>query len=577
MEIVRPTPIKGGGEADGDVLINKSAGTVTLASNADWNATSQDVTITSGTLASATYNITTNSFTVNGGTFTGGSGTVTTSGPMAVSSGTFTGGAGNVTVNSTFTLSGGTFTSTSGVLKIYRTSTSTIFTVSGGTFNHNNGTFQVDGSGAVTLTLDVPTTLMLYNIVINTTGYQFTNVTPATGDTIIAENDFTHTSGTLQGTWEVQGDVIIGSLASNLSGGTLTYTTGGPHTYAYTAGGVGPHLRVNHASAVVTPASGTTNLNLVSFSLLAGTFTAPTGTLETYFSFNSTSATVFLVASGATFNHNNGTLKIAGGDAGTFTLDVPTTLTLYDVVINTSVYCFTIVTTASGDNITTANNFTHTCGVLGGTWQVQGNYTVGVGAGAGSAGITFTGGNNQTYTDLGGDEANGDVTINKTPGSSVTLKSNADWNAGSQDVTITSGELNMGASSNISTTTLTVGTAGHLSNNGTGDLTLAGTLTNSGSIRFLGNGTCGGADDILIRSSSTGVQRSWNGTGSFTLQDVDVRDMAGSASITLYSSTSTANNGANWTFSGAGCPVRPPTAGLSTGKINMQSGKLQLQ
>lgn len=580
-----------GGGVDGTCGGAGTANNWSCAANwsSDTAPTASDVAIFDGTStknATINANISVAGISINAG-YTG---TITQSSTFTVTvgsshysqaAGTFTGGSGTIDINGTFTLSGGTFTSTSGIFEVGRNigSNETILTVSAGTFSHNNGTvkFNPSGNGFGVFTADISTTLTLYNIEVSN-GLNFGDViTTGSGDTIIAINDFTHTNSALWGSWEVQGNVVIGSSADGGTG-TLTMTGTGSKTYTYTASGIAAHLRINNAALAVTANTGTTALRTTLFSVLAGTFTAPTGTLMIGVSLTA-SQDIFDISSGATFIHNAGTVEFIPyfNSFATFYVNVDTTQTFYNVTINIGNNQSDVIATGSGDTITVANNFTHTNGKIVGTWQVQGNYTVATTADGGTAGITFTGGNNQTYTDQGGDEADGDVTINKTPGSSVTLKSNVDWNAGSQDVTITSGELNMGASSNISTTTLTVGTAGHLSNNGTGDLTLAGTLTNSGSIRFLGNGTCGGADDILIRSSSTGVQRSWNGTGSFTLQDVDVRDMAGSASITLYSSTSTANNGANWTFSGAGCPVRPPTAGLSTGKINMQSGKLQLQ
>lgn len=572
----------GGNEPDGDVLVNKSSNTVTLASNADWNATNQDVTVTSGTLASSTFNITTTNFTVNGGTFTGGSGTVTTSGPMVVSSGTFTGGSNTIDVNNTFTLSGGTFTSTSGTLEVGRASVSseTVFTISSGAFNHNNGTTTFSSTANcafATFTVDVVTSLSLYDVVVNAPGgcSAVATVAVASGDTLIATHDFTHTDGILSGTWEVQNNVTIGSTADG-GAGTLTYTTTGAHTYAYTAGGTGPHLRVNHAGATVSALGGTTALTVSLFSLLAGTFTAPTG-IMTVGQTSGSSETIFTVATGTTFAHNSGTVQfssIANCSNITATVDVDTSLSLYDVTINSTGYCSanTTVATGSGDTVIVTRNFNHTDGILNNTWQVQGNYTVASGADAGTAGINFTGGNNQTYTDAGGNEPDGDVTINKTPGSSVRLASNADWNATNQDLTITSGELSMGTSYNISTTALTVSADGHLSNNGTGDLTLAGNVSNSGNIRFRSSGACGGSDSISIASSSGGSQRSWSGTGTYLFHDVTVQDQGGSATITAYSSTSTSGNGGNWTFSGAACPAEAPAANVQSGVINLQSG-----
>lgn len=434
---------------------------------------------------------------------------------------------------------------------------------------------------SLTFTIDVATSLTLYNVLVGVAGcVSDTGIGVASGDTIIVANNFTHTRDRLLGAWEVQGNYTVASTAEG-GDGTVTMTGTGSKTYTYTAGSEGgSHLRINNAALSVSANAGTTALKITQFTLLAGTFTAPTGTMTIEPS-SSTPLNIFLLSSG-TFNHNNGTIVFSprsncGGPAW-FTVDVVTSLTLYNINFDDSGGCsgLSSLTTAAGDTIIAANSFTHTDGYLYGVWQVQGNYTVASTADGGTAGITFTGGNNQTYTDQGGNEVDGDVTINKSSGA-VRLASNADWNAASQDVTITSGELNMGGSYNISTTALAVAAAGHLSNNGTGDLTLAGNVSNSGNIRFRGNGTCGGTDDILIRSSSTGVQRTWSGSGVYLFHDVDVRDMAGSAVITLYSSTSTANNGANWTFSGAACPAQPPAAGLSTGKINLQSGKLNLR
>ena len=573
--------------------------------SANWSGdtapTASDVAIFDGT---STKNATiTSAVNVAGISINSGyTGTITQSGSNTITigssnysqaDGTFTGGSGTIDLNGYFTLSGGTFTSTTGTLEVGRNAATseTTFTVSSGTFNHNSGTVKFAPSktcndcGTHTYTVDVSTTLTLYNINISATnsGNSAIVVTTGSGDTVIAVNNFTHTDGVVSGAWEVQNNVIIDSTADG-GAGTVTMTGTGSKTYTYTAGGAGPHLRVNNGALSVSAQGGTTSLATHLFSLLAGTFTAPTGTFTIGRDSGAVSETIFTISSG-TFSHNSGTVKFSPrkscNDCGspTFTIDVPTTLTFYSIEINPVNTGNTNMTVApgTGDTVVAANNFTHTDGILNGTWEVQGNYTVATTADGGSAPITFTGGNAQVYTDQGGDEANGDVTLNKTPGSSVRLASNADWNAGSQDVIITSGELNMGASYNISTTALTVSTDGSLTNNGTGDLTLAGNVSNSGNLRFLGNGTCGGADSISIASSSAGVQRTWSGAGTYLFHDVTVQDQGGSSAITAYSSTSVSGNGGNWTFSGGACPAQPPAVGLSTGKINMQSGKINLR
>lgn len=547
---------QGGSETDGDVTINKSGGTVTLASGADWNATNQDLTITAGTLDASTFNITTTNFTVNGGTFTGGSGTVTTSGPFNMSSGTFTGGAGNVLIGTTYTLSGGTFTAPSGNLQIPNNFTHT----AGGTFNHNNGTVTFTGFFTTT---DVSTSETFYNLILNhSSGYIHTI---ASGDTLVVLNTFTQSQGGFNtGTIEARGNVVI-NAAQATNTGTLTFLVAGDQTITSTSGNTGK-LYIAKSSGTVSLTGDLTILNDVE--IVSGTFTSTSGTL--------TLSGNWIHTAGGTFNHNNGTVVMTV--AFNSTPDVTSSISSSGLFYNLTKTNTGNLTLASGDIFTVQGTFTHTDGTVNtGTINAQGNVVIATTADGGSGFLSFTGGSNQVYTDQGGNEPDGDVAINKTPGSSVTLASNADWNAASQDVTITSGELNMGASYNLSTTALTVATNGHLSNYGTGDLTLAGNVSNSGNIRFRSNGTCGGTDSISIASSSAGVQRTWSGSGTYLFHDVTVQDQGGSAAITAYSSTSVSGNGVNWTFSGAACPSVPPAAGLSTGKINVTTGKLNLR
>ena len=563
---------------------------------ANWSGdtapTASDVAIFDGTStkdATIAANISVAGISINAG-YTG---TITQSGSFTVTvgsshysqaDGTFTGGSGAIAITGTYTQSGGTFTSTSGTLTIGANliSATTIFTLSGGTFNHNSGTATFDpthGCGDATYTIDVVTSLTLYNIILNSGGgcSTYNIFTPGSGDTIIAANDLTFSGGYMYGTWEVQGNVSIGTSAVG-GWGTLTMTETGSKTYTYGASGIGPHLRINNAALSVSANTGTTALSVQYFSLLAGTFTAPSGTFT--LGQNLVSSDTFFVVSGGAFNPNNGTMVLVpfhGCTTQTYTIDVATSLTLYDVVLNSLDYCsqFGAVTIAAGDTIVVANDLTLTSGILYGVWEVQGDYTVGSGADGGTATLSFTGGNNQAYTDQGGNEPDGDITINKS-GGTVTLASNADWNAASQDLTVMAGTL-FAPDKNISTTALTVGASGALSLMGSQTLTLGGTLANSGTVKIWGSGVCGGGDNALIRSSSTGVQRSWTGAGVFTLYDIDVRDMAGSATITLYSSANTANNGANWTFSGGACPGVPKALGLPSGKFDLQSGKLNLR
>ena len=103
----------GGNEPDRDITVNKSSGTVTLASNADWNATGQDLTITSGTLSLAGYNLLTGVLTVsNGGTLKLQGAETVTAGTKTLSSGsavTYTGDGDSVADTYTITTLASTY------------------------------------------------------------------------------------------------------------------------------------------------------------------------------------------------------------------------------------------------------------------------------------------------------------------------------------------------------------------------------------------------------------------------------------------------------------------------------------
>jgi len=141
----------------------------------------------------------------------------------------------------------------------------------------------------------------------------------------------------------------------------------------------------------------------------------------------------------------------------------------------------------------------------------------------------------------------GSPNISVLSGSTTTLGSSQNW----QNLII-NGTLDHGAGFNLAAGPITINNGGVLRNFGTGDLTLENTLTNNagGTVNFNGNGgQCGDTDDILIRSDST-TQRSWNGAGTFSMQDVDVSRQGGSSPITVQSGTDSSNNGINWTFVG---------------------------
>ncbi|HJQ32801.1 MAG TPA: hypothetical protein VJ866_11505, partial [Pyrinomonadaceae bacterium] len=120
-------------------------------------------------------------------------------------------------------------------------------------------------------------------------------------------------------------------------------------------------------------------------------------------------------------------------------------------------------------------------------------------------------------------------------------------------LTVTSGTLDQGASSNLTAGTISIAAAGTLKNQGTGDLTVgAGGVFNDGTVNFDGGGAAC-TDDIRIRSNADGTQRTWSGAGAFSFIDVEVQDQKAAGAPTLpvliiaVSSKDSGNN-FNWTF-----------------------------
>ncbi len=463
-----------------------------------------------------------------------------------------------------FNMGGGTFNAPPYLKLVSGYPAGTDFTITGGTFNGNSTTLMIgDNATGGTNTINVVSALTVNSLVINPHPIYAINLS---GDTLVVLDTYTQTNGFADnGTINWQG--TTGTIASGAAGGTavLNFDTASAQTMTIN-GGTGPVLTYDSAddasdTFVLTANSGLYGLNITSgfsgtvsptyngydlttgnghFQLGAGTFNAPSGSLKIRDLGNFT-------ITGGTFNAGTGTVQSGGGvgDSGAHTFNVPTSVNFYNFIVNNY---NTYAANLSGDTFIVANNFTQTDGAINsGTVDVRGNVSVGTLADGGSAILKFSGGANQTYTDLGGNEVDGDVYVDKTNGI-VTLASNADWNASGQDLIINNGTLDHGASYNISTNVVNVNGYGSTwLNTGTGDITLAGNVVNNGYIVFDGGGGgCGSSDSIAIVSSSGGTQRTWSGNGISQIYDVSVTDMA-TTSVTAYSSTNTSNN--TWTFS----------------------------
>ncbi len=571
---------QGGNELDGDITINKTGGTITLASNADWNKdATQDIVFSAG----------------NAGVLSQGQYTIAIGGNWTHTSGMFSGGSGGISMQ-TFTQAGGTFTSTNGTMTVGKDnapSSGTQFYISGGVFNHNGGTVKFTGYVAGLdygqITVDVLPETRFWNVEYVTsylTRPQF--LVTQTGETNVVENNFTLTTNGIGGNWEVRGNVSIGtSTYTRRLGnpdyvlGTIIMTGTGNKTYACTSTGNGPKLQINNPSLTVSAALGTTNLSISAFSLLAGTFNAPSGTMNIERGQTAYSETTFLV-SGGVFNHNHGTVLFASHypsslESESIITVLPTTH--FWNVVRSSSYTSGVknITVSEESTAVVENDLTLTNEWLKGAWEVWGNVTIGVGMEGGSGTLTFAGDKDQIFTNQGGNEPDGTITINKA-GGSLFLASDARWDASSQNVTITKGILDQGASYSlyVGTTTssgiFTIGQQSIWRNNGTGDVILGGNVVNNGQVQFMGSGSCGGADTISITSTNT-TQRTWTGTGTAFMSNVSVAYQGGTQIIYASDSTKGTNVGSNWVFR-SDCPAYD--VGISSGAVNWLGGTINI-
>jgi len=139
-------------------------------------------------------------------------------------------------------------------------------------------------------------------------------------------------------------------------------------------------------------------------------------------------------------------------------------------------------------------------------------------------------------------------------------------------LTVTRGLLTQGAL-NVridGSTAISVAVNGTYTNTSTGNLTLAGSVSNAGVITIQGNGTtCAQAIVVSITSTSSGVQRAWSGTGTFNINDVSVQDQGGTAGISAKSSTDVSGNGANWVF--MGCSNTAPSSPSSLAQLKVDN------
>ena len=232
-----------------------------------------------------------------------------------------------------------------------------------------------------------------------------------------------------------------------------------------------------------TAGSATIDIN-ADFTLSGGTFNAPSGNMYVKNDWTHTA--------GGTFNHNSGTVNF---DASSNTyLDVSSSETFFNLTLNKST-ASNFCDVANNDILIILGTLAYTTGyfnVHGSSYlDARGNVSMGTLPFNNQMPIKFTGSANQTFTLTSSyDQFDADITINKSAGYSVSLASNLILNHSNQDLTITSGTLDLNGN------TLTVsGSGGTFIVQSGGELKLQGgescstpTLNNGSSVYYTGSG-----------------------------------------------------------------------------------------
>ncbi|MBL7687536.1 MAG: hypothetical protein JNJ49_05835, partial [Bdellovibrionaceae bacterium] len=481
--------------------------------------------------------------------------------------GTFTGGDSTITFSSgTFVQTGGTFTATSGTILFTQPAISgnlTLFSVgAAATFAHNSGTLQLNGHSAwgtnPVFTIDAPDGFNLNNVILHQAQAQNNNTVnyaPTTGRIINVLGSLTHGTGQyaagaskVNGLWQVQGNLNIGSDAIGGSG-TITLVGAAAQTIVSDTNGYTADLVINKTAGTVTASSAT--LRVRRFLLDQGTFIAPSALLNLTRYRSPGTTTIMRIAAGTTFTVGTAALSIAAdsewGVSAIYEIDVPdfyqfnaitlgqATAANNDNLTYRPVGARTIVATGALAFGTSAFAAASAKTSVNGLWEARANYSVGTEVKGGTASVTLTGTAAQTVTIASTAIApSGTFTVDKASGT-ASLTANAAFNVATQDVTVTSGTLNLAGFNLTVNDVLTVGSAGILLCNGgtptyasavvTGQLSCGSTLgitwlgtTGDGLWSTAGNwtnNTIPGASDIAyFNGSCTNCNATINGAVS---------------------------------------------------------------
>ncbi len=509
------TYTQSGNAMDGLVTVNKASGTVTLASATTWNAASQNLTVTSGTLDAAGFALSTGTLTV------AAAGTVQLQGAETITATTVTLNAGST-------------------IRYYGTAAA--YTLK----NYAYKNLIIDGGAATVFSfpanLTSISTLTLNNSITSLAGFNLTATTLVNNATVRLQGNETVTltngNDIDSGLWQYVGDGA-GGLTS------FTIQDFGATDYF--------NLTINSTEGSAESFSLTAPLTVAgAFTLSSGAFSQGAQTMNVAGNFALSNGTTFTKATGGqaltldgtgNLSDSNGTLQDLGavtisGSGLTRTLTGPVQFSTLNVTSGTY-NANGNTTTVTG--LTTVNGGTYTAGTA--TQTFNGGLTVSSGTFTGSTGTV---------------DVNGTVTISGTgilvapaAAGAFTVSGNFAHTAGT--FTHNSGTVTLdGTNQTISGST----TFNHLSKTETTNdatdsiLTFAAGTTQT----ILGTWTLDGldADDrINLVSSTPGTQWRIDPQGARTIDYLDVQDSYNINSVRVNAiGTNSVNSGNNsgWSF-----------------------------
>ena len=382
-------------------------------------------------------------------------------------------------------LTSGDFTAPSGTLSIggNRSSSYDVITQTSGTYSNNNGLLLIEtnwttGSGR-TATINLSNPVDFYDVQLafdeNNGGNPNNKFLASGGMNLVVLNDFTHTDGAFNTTFEVRNDLFV-EADSDGGTGRIIMNGSGPSEYTFSgAAARTAELEIDNAAGV-TPASGTTDLNITALYLTSGDFTAPSGTLS--IGGNRSSSYDVITQTSGTYSNNNGLLLIetnwTTGSGRTATINLSNPVDFYDVQLafdeNNGGNPNNKFLASGGMNLVVLNDFTHTDGAFNTTFEVRNDLFVEADSDGGTGRIIMNGSGPSEYTFSGAAARTAELEIDNaagvTPASGTTDLNITALYLTSGDFTAPSGTLSIGGNRSSSYDVITQTSGTYSNNNG---------------------------------------------------------------------------------------------------------------